>query len=182
MSTRRHLLVLLAAATFAAGPVGAQGADGNKRVKPRRERDLVMARLDRIFPETVAESTAPERNPFVRPVAPTPEVESAGPEAPPVVVVRRLPAAEALRRVASSLQPGGSIVRGERQLVRLSGRWMAAGDPLVSTIDGETFEVVVDTVTADTFTLRLGGQTLTLSNSPERSTGGGSASFDRPNP
>lgn len=74
---------------------------------------------------------------------------------------RRLPDDEALRAISESFKPIGTLVRGDRGLLRMSGGAMlSAGTTFRAEINGLSYDVLVKEVTSQGYTLSLGTATL----------------------
>lgn len=98
--------------------------------------------------------------------APRPQSPVAQGEAAPVVdaLPQRLADADALRVIGDSFKPIGTLVRGDRGLLRMSsGAMLAAGTSFRAEINGLDYEVLVKEVTSQGYTLSLGTATLSRS-------------------
>jgi len=77
--------------------------------------------------------------------------------APVPEVTRALGDAVALRLIAQQFKPIGSLILGERaQLQLANGTRISAGDSFNATIQGTTYEVLIESVTSNGYTLRIG--------------------------
>lgn len=179
--SRRMLLGILAVLLV---PLGGFASEPVKRVSQKNQREEVLAVADRLLaePDLIrAAELRGRKSPFVRPkpvaAEPDPASEIVGPaEVAPV----RLSNQEVLKLVAEQLQPSGTMMRGADRFVRLVGLGLLreGAELPPASIAGETYRVVIESIQADQFVLRLGGQTLALPTTPAPATGG--ATLDRP--
>lgn len=157
-------------------PSGLWGNDANKRVSPKLQREALLKVAEQMLAEPDPQRAVDLRNrrsPFVKPAPLVVETTQDGAPAPVVIEPVRLTNQQALAMVAERLRPRGTLILGSNRIVRLEGGGqLSAGTVLPLTVRGEEYRVVVESVQSDSFTLRLGGQTVTLPTNPSLPTGG----------
>lgn len=152
MSVRCHTLFLIAGLVL-----GGVQLDANRVSAPRMRADLleaVRALLDD-EPGEFAPMPGGRSNPFAAPVEAVAPADAAAGEAPQAV--RRLSDEQALAAIAREFQPSGSLIAGDRALLRLSdGSSLREGEGFTARIQGQSFRVVVSEIDVDGYTLVLG--------------------------
>lgn len=131
-------------------------------VDPRERERLVEDLYRAINNSALREQSQPLPSPFMarsRAVAEPQVAEAAadGPEAASAPVPQALPDAVALQVIARQFRPIGSLVRGDRGVLQFrGGGTLAKGESFRATIDGISYTVSLEDVSASGYVLRLG--------------------------
>ncbi len=130
------------------------------------ERGQLLDGMARVLENTKrpAGSYAGTPSPFHQAAAPAAPAAAPKPGDTPVAAAtgpERLPDYVALGLIAQQFRPLGSLVTGERGLLRLGGgRSIEKGQSFRAEIRGQTYEVTVEDVTSQGYVLRLGSARL----------------------
>lgn len=145
-------------------------------VRPRAARTATLENAERaldINREVRARTLSIPENPFVVWVDPATLLPPPTRSDPTPVVAARLSDRAALEVIAAELRPTGSLIMRDRAILNLAGnRTLERGQQFDVRIGAEDYTVVVEEVSADAFTLRLGEARLTRNFAEERAGAG----------
>lgn len=145
-------------------------------VRPRAARAAILDNAERaveVNSEVRARPLEIPDNPFVVWVDPATLRPPPTRAEPAPVVAARLSDSEALEAIAAELRPTGSLIMRDRAILNLPGnRTLERGQQFDVRIGAEDYTVMVEAVSADSFTLRLGEARLTRNFAEERMRGG----------